>query len=357
MRSIRGPVVMAIAVAIVVAASHPDAAPLPATAQTAPLPQRLADTGLYADESNTTLRAGVLAFAPQYPLWSNGTRKRRWIWLPPGSAIDGSDPDAWDFPVGTRLWKEFGYGRPIETRFIERLADGTWRFVVYVRDEDGRDARLASASGVNVPVADAPGGRYRVPSRVDCVSCHEGAPVPVLGFSALQLSPDRDPNAPHAEGPRSDPIDLAALVERRLIANLPRAVLDSPPRIPAEDATTRAALGYLHGNCGHCHNRAGALPGVELRLAQEVRAPVESLAATLESLLGRNSRYREADTSASSRVVAGDASASIVARRMRSDNRLARMPPVGVEVIDAQGIALIERWITHSTHPTKEKSP
>ena len=28
-----------------------------------------------------------------------------------------------------------------------------------------------------------------------------GAPVRLLGVSALQLSPDRDPNAPHAEPP------------------------------------------------------------------------------------------------------------------------------------------------------------
>jgi len=33
----------------------------------------------------------------------------------------------------------------------------------------------------------------------DCRACHEGRTTPVLGFSALQLSPDRDPNAPHAQ--------------------------------------------------------------------------------------------------------------------------------------------------------------
>ena len=39
-----------------------------------------------------------LAFAPQYPLWTDGAAKRRWISLPPGTAIDASDPENWVFP-------------------------------------------------------------------------------------------------------------------------------------------------------------------------------------------------------------------------------------------------------------------
>jgi len=93
-----------------------------------PLPHHLSETGLYRDGSTTEIRPGLIAFSPQYPLWSDGATKRRWIALPPGTFIDGSNPDAWEFPRGTRLWKEFSVGRAVETRFIERLADGSWRF-------------------------------------------------------------------------------------------------------------------------------------------------------------------------------------------------------------------------------------
>ena len=31
--------------------------------------------------------------------------------------------------------------------------------------------------------------------------------------------------------------------------------------------------------------------------------------------------------------------------RMKSQNPLARMPPLGVQVVDTDGVALIERWI------------
>ena len=90
------------------------------------LPQHLRDTGLYV--AGGQIHPDVLPFSPQYPLWSDGTIKRRWIYLPPGAVVDASRVDAWQFPVGTRLWKEFGYDRRVETRYIERLADGSWRF-------------------------------------------------------------------------------------------------------------------------------------------------------------------------------------------------------------------------------------
>jgi hypothetical protein len=139
-----------------------------------PLPGRLSDTGLYVEGSISRVQPHVLAFTPQYPLWSDAATKRRWVRLPPGTAIDASEPDAWKFPRGTRIWKEFSHERRVETRYIERLADGTWRYATYVWTPDGSDALLAPERGSElmlVPTARA----YRVPSRDDCRACHEGA--------------------------------------------------------------------------------------------------------------------------------------------------------------------------------------
>ncbi len=83
----------------------------------------------------------------------------------PGASIDASRVDAWEFPAGTKVWKEFSYGRAIETRLIERVADGSWRFATYVWNADGTDAVLAPEGGVVVAASDAPGGRYAVPGR------------------------------------------------------------------------------------------------------------------------------------------------------------------------------------------------
>src|SRR5688572_21289485 len=259
------------------------------------IPQHLGDTGLYVAGSSSQVNPDVLPFSPQYPLWSDGAAKRRWIWLPPGTSIDASSPDAWEFPIGTRLWKEFAHGRALETRYLERAADGNWRFGSYVWNGDGSDAVLAPAGGLrDLPAPNPPGTRYTIPSEPDCRACHEGAAVPVLGFSALQLSPDRDPLAPHAESVGS--VDLRALVARGWLRNLPQRIVDKPPRIAAGTPTERAALGYLHANCGHCHGKPdelGAAVPVAVLLAQSVVEP-NSAADVLRSLINARSRYRPA---------------------------------------------------------------
>ena len=337
-------VVALIAAALIAAALMTGRAMSAARAEPAPLPQRLSETGLF-EPGTATPRAGVLAFAPQYPLWSDGSRKRRWIALPPGSAIDAAQIDAWEFPVGTKLWKEFGFERTIETRYIERLTDGSWRFATYVWNAAGTEAVLAPDDGVVIDAPAAPGGRYTVPSRNDCLACHEGAAVPVLGFSALQLSADRDPLAPHADAPGTALPDLRSLAASGWLRNLPPAALAVPPRIVAPSPTARAALGYLHGNCGHCHNAAGALSGVELVLAQQADPAARSSDGVLQSLLGHSSRFRAHGSASAQRIAAGRNGESVVTLRMKSQNPLARMPPLGVQVVDTAGVALIERWI------------
>jgi len=314
-----------------------------------PLPRQLSATGLFVPGS-TRVEPTAVAFSPQYPLWSDGTRKRRWIQLPPGASIDASRADAWEFPVGTKLWKEFGYARAIETRLIERVADGSWRFAAYVWSADGQDAVLAPEDGAVVPVSDAPNGRYSVPGRGDCVACHEGSAVPVLGFTALQLSPDRDPLAPHADAKRAGLPDLRTLAASGVLRGLPVELLSHPPRIEAPTPTARAALGYLHGNCGHCHNAGGALNGLELVLAQQAERGAHSAERTLASLLGHSSRFRPHGSEATQRIAA-DHGGSVLTLRMKTDNPLARMPPLGVQVVDTAGVALIERWIANDLQP------
>src|SRR5215510_5223203 len=83
-------------------------------------PATLRDTGLYTDWANKIVGPEKIRFSPQYPLWSDGAHKTRWMQLPRGRFIDASNPDAWRFPIGTRFWKEFAFGTRAETRFIER---------------------------------------------------------------------------------------------------------------------------------------------------------------------------------------------------------------------------------------------
>ena len=294
------------------------------------LPNALEDTGFDAPRA--------IAFEPRYPLWSDGASKRRWLQLPPGASIDASNADAWEFPRGTKAWKEFSHAGRVETRFIERLADGSWRYAAYAWDAQGTRATLVPDGGANVAAAGAPSSRYAIPSREDCVACHEGAKSPLLGFSALQLS-----------------ARLAELVANGTLRGLPQSLLDKPPQIAAATPAAREALGYLHGNCGHCHND-GALPALDLVLAQEAGDPAESAARTLASLVGRSSRFRPRGAAAPERIVPGKAGESVLIARLASRDPRVRMPPVGVALPDAAGIATLSHWIENDLTTPKETS-
>jgi hypothetical protein len=313
------------------------------------LPRLLHETGLFAPGSGTRVRDGIAGFSPQYPLWSDGAEKRRWLYLPPGAPIDASKPDAWDFPRGTRLWKEFAYeGRPIETRYIERAADGQWRFATYVWNDEGTQAVLAPARGIPTLAAPAaPQGQYAVPSRTDCIACHGSTSVPVLGLTALQLSLDRDPLAVGGRALRPGESDLRALVARGWVRGLPREMLERPPRIPAATPLERAALGYLHGNCAHCHNTTDSRVPLQLTLAQRAGDAEVALAEVLRSTVEAPSRYQPPDSDGNPTVVVpGKPASSVLAIRMQSRHKQVQMPPLGTTVHDAEGLALIHRWIS-----------
>ncbi|MEJ7929816.1 c-type cytochrome domain-containing protein [Ramlibacter sp. AN1015] len=319
------------------------------------LPASLHETGLYAPGSNATIAPDVIAFSPQYPLWSDGADKRRWLWLPPGSRIDASRPDQWEFPPGTRLWKQFEYaGQPVETRFIERQADGSWRFATYVWDDAKRSAVLAPAEGVKaVAVQGAPQGRYALPSRMDCLACHGSAAVPVLGLSAVQLSGTRDPLAPGGKPRGTAEADLRALVARGVLVKLPEAMLTSPPAIAGSTPVERAALGYLHANCGHCHNSSPNRVSVRLTLAQRAGDPAASRLEVLRATVDANGRWRAQSDEEAPIVSPGKSAQSLLVQRMQSRDPLRQMPPLGTQVTDAQALALLSAWI-NDLSPRKE---
>ena len=49
-----------------------------------PPPATLSATGLFAPGEPDRIDDSLRAFSPVYPLWSDGTRKQRWLSLPAG---------------------------------------------------------------------------------------------------------------------------------------------------------------------------------------------------------------------------------------------------------------------------------
>lgn len=307
------------------------------------IPESLSETGLYSDFAAKLIADDVLSFEPQYPLWSDGASKRRWIRLPAGTSIDASDPDHWVFPVGTRLWKEFAHDRRIETRYAEKLADGSWWRVAYLWNAEETEARLAPASGVRAAARSSAGTPHDVPSRADCFSCHATGDA-ALGFDALQLSPDRDELAPHSLSPNAADVDLADLIERGLVRDLPVPWREVAPRIDGATPRERAVLGYLHGNCGACHRDGGLLELLELRLDARLGA---DRSRTLDTLVGVPSRFTPPDAAPGTavRVRPGSPESSTLFYRIASRAPETRMPPLGTHGIDHAALTLIEAWI------------
>jgi mono/diheme cytochrome c family protein len=308
----------------------------------------LRETGLYADWDAKTVGAEKIRFSPQYPLWTDGAVKTRWLELPRGTFIDASNPDVWTFPVGTKFWKEFRFARRAETRLIEHTPEG-WKYATYVWNDDESEATLAPERGIARSVVIRDSVRHAIPSQSDCRSCHEGSPARILGFSTLQLSADRDPNAPHAEPIPEGGVTLRTLVQRGLVRGLPAHLRGGAPRIAASTPTARAALGYLHGNCSYCHTLGGELASLKFSLQYPFGERFEHPPA-LATSVGRISKYVPSAWDApGERIRAGEPDRSVLAFRMASRNPVSQMPPVGSRLVDEEAVALIRRWIQEET--------
>lgn len=312
----------------------------------AQLPERLSETGLYVS-GTLTVDPANRSFAPQYPLWSDGLRKSRWVRLPAGQRIDASDVDDWVFPVGTRFWKEFEHnGRKVETRMLWRSSADRWSYATYTWNDAQTDATLASPRGVPGIVEVAPGKRHSVPSETDCVACHENGGTPILGFTALQLSSDRDPGAPNADPLRPGMLTLERLLDEQLLAPAHPDLAAGSPRIPG-DPRTRAALGYMTANCGHCHNERSTVATVRFPLRLPAYASERQVNAIVEALLTRTTKWDLPHTApgTTTLLAPGAPELSALFVRMRSRRPSSQMPPLGTVLPDREALDLVSAWI------------
>ena len=284
-------------------------------------PFALSELGLFHEGAPAP---DLVAFAPRYPLWSDALEKRRWLRLPPGARIDNGDPDYWQLPVGGVLFKEFAIGsRPLETRVIARTGPGRMDYWMgaFVWREDGSDADFVRAGAVDVGGTD-----HDVPSSEACWGCHVGTPGRVLGLATLQLS-----DAPAGS------VSLEALAP--LLTTTP-----VPYEVPG-DPTERAALGYLHANCGHCHNPNGtARPDTDLDRSVSVHDATPEATGALRTAVGVATRSWMHE-GVPLRIAPGDPDASAIIVRMRARGDKDQMPPLGTEHVDDAGLALVEAWV------------
>lgn len=338
-------VMAAACAALVVAAAYRISSPLTAAADLQ-APERLMDTGLYLAGQPGTVDPRNRPFSPQYPLWSDGAAKSRWVFLPAGSTIDVANLRDWNLPVGTRFWKEFRInGRKVETRMLWKAAAAKWIAASYVWNEAGTEALRAPDEGLRGAAEVATGRQHDIPSVSDCMTCHGAARTAPLGFNALQLSTDRDPNALHAEPLAPGMVTLQTLVDEGLLSPSRPEFVTNPPRIRTGSPRTRAALGYLSANCGSCHDGSGEIAGFGPSLKADDL--LEDGDAAARSLVGHATRWQVPGAPEGSSVLLHPSSPELSAMlvRMRSRRPSSQMPPLGTAVRDQAALDALARWL------------
>jgi hypothetical protein len=290
-------------------------------------------------------------YAPALQLWSDGAQKQRWLLLPAGQKVDTSNGDEWIFPNGTKAWKEFRLdGKRVETRLYFKGADGKWRHTTYrwnddesdaVRDDDGK--AVARDGGTDVPP-------YQIPSGVECNDCHAGRADRLLGVEPVNLG------LVGAQG-----ITLASLVADQRLTAPPASTTVAFP----EDTTGKAAaaLGWLHVSCGPCHNRSkdASAQNSNVRFLSYMSDLAPDAGPAQVSTLDAFTTTVDHPTSIDIpdgggatyyRIKRGDPGASLVSylsgRRVdaQSQPNQSQMPPIVTRLVDVNGHALLDDWIT-----------
>ncbi len=229
-------------------------------------------------------------YTPRFPLWTDGLEKARTISRP--------SPDTAPDAVGTIFTKTFFDGdRPLESRVLVRRTDG-WELAAYLWDGD--DAVLLAGDKAT-PVPDS---THVVPSQRQCRTCHESAPSPILGFNDVQLG-------------------HASLVPGVADTALPRAKYE--------------AIGWVLGNCTHCHNGgAGPASVFDLRPAAFDAATICVETTSSMSMPGL-------------RIAPGKPDDSVLLRAASHGDGTAAMPPLGVHAPDPAGLGALRAYITSLT--------
>ena len=333
----------------------PDDCTIPAGAV---LPGELRCTGLYGNWAARELACGVTAYAPAFALWSDGAGKERYVALPPGTTVDVSDPDAFQFPVGTSFWKEFRLpsGKLAETRLL-RKSDAGWIYTSYVWSEDE-----TTAVQTNDGVPNLRESGHTVPSRTECKQCHAGRPDYVLGWDAFLL------------GPGATGVTRESLVEKGLVDWTGRS--DGAPNpldidVPG-DEVERAALGYLHANCGaSCHNPTAPALGRETGLFLYLDPELLDSVQTTPAFASANGRIPSPNAPILDLPVPEsgpfvdlrplDVERSLLLVRMQVRGVEAQMPRLATNRVDDDGVLRVKAWIEHMTpergYPAPPEAP
>lgn len=309
-------------------------------------PTTLDETGLFADLTDLSPAPGVTPYNVNLPFWSDNAIKSRWFTMPVATNTAGWKPEGtWSNTPGMIWVKHFDFDlvatnpasrARVETRVLVRNTNGVYG-ISYRWNTNGTDATLVADEGSNFTVNVVNGAvtnqqLWRIPSRAECLSCHNGPAGFALSFGTRQLNLTNS-----ILGFSGNQIDL--LRDGGCLSGvttsphlMPRHLRPDETAYPLE-ARVRS---YLEVNCAYCHQAGGTTP-----TAFDVRA---LLTLDQTGLINGNAANNGGNPT-NKLIVPGDTLHSIVLNRIGATNGFTRMPPIGSNLIDSNSVALLTDWI------------
>ncbi|MFD0795938.1 Ig-like domain-containing protein [Maribacter chungangensis] len=321
------------------------------------LPQKLSETGAFANLQNLTPTDGLIPYDLVESFWSDGALKKRWIGIPNNGThntsaerIEYSENGNWNLPIGSVLIKHFempldennpSVTKRLETRFSVKAKDGSFYFATYKWNNAQTDATLLTSGldeTLNIAKADGTTDSqiWRYPSTAECVTCHNQSTGGTIGVRTRYLN--KDFTYPKTGRTANQLVTLSHLgILDRLITDNDTDDLLTYKAIDDETATIdERARSYMDINCAYCHQQGSDVrANFDLRMSLDL-SETGLLTAGFNNSLG---------VPGEAILVEGDPDKSILYLRTNSLQPGVAMPPLAKGRIHTAGVALIEEWI------------
>ncbi|MGB1247376.1 MAG: SO2930 family diheme c-type cytochrome [Chitinophagales bacterium] len=295
------------------------------------------------DIANMSPVDGILPYDLNMPLFSDYALKKRFIYVPDGSAASFDTSGVFDFPMGSVLIKHFYYENndgsfnAVETRLLIHQAGG-WQPYTYEWNQEGTEASktvLGAVKSMDVTVDGLNHSfNYSIPNTNQCKNCHafNGATLPI-GPVAQNLNKDYS----YTEGTSNQ---IEKWMSEGIISSGSISNLNAWPSMENNSASIESrARAYLSVNCSSCHRLEGSAANSGLYLEYHNQDSLSLGFFKTPVAAGSGSGGLEHV------IEPGSAEQSILYYRINSDEVEVRMPELGRELLHQEGIDLIKEWI------------
>ncbi len=320
-----------------------------------------------------------LAYDLSVPLFTDYATKYRFVFVPENTKAsyssgagttleDGrtlyADDGVIDFPVGTVIVKTFslpsdtsdrGFDKEnmVETRLLIHRETG-WKALPYVWNDAKTDAILDFNGDTQqtsiMHNSEQLNFTYAVPDPQKCKRCHqiEGKLEPI-GPKARYLNMDYTYASGTTKNQLTQWVDSGLLEATSLPETIEAVPVFKDSTVLAdisEENLEQAAKGWLDINCAHCHNPAGDASNTNMHVeyTRSYAADKSGHGVCEDPVSGSGSGFGFV-------IVPGDADNSLLTYRLGTNNAGELMPPLGRDLVHAEGHALISRWI-NSLNPS-----